>query len=226
MALLIHIFLLSCPGLFWATTFYHETCPTYRRRNLIVMLLATEIVMLACNLNFLFASAYLNDMTVSCQGSTDFLSSVSVLASFTSPAEPPSSVSLSMPTGTNCPCSVKQGAELWHQQAMQQQQWQPQPLGQKQIPESMLRQHPISVSNLNAPLCRMYGPNCSLKLQLAQTQAKSSSPSLAWPWQAASVKCMALQAFRCMDIIHELSRRENSAGKCISPSVHSHHHHP
>mmetsp|Transcript_29388 Transcript_29388/g.74939 ORF Transcript_29388/g.74939 Transcript_29388/m.74939 type:complete len:241 (-) Transcript_29388:242-964(-) len=33
------------------------------RRNLIVMLLATEIVMLACNLNFLFASAYLNDMT-------------------------------------------------------------------------------------------------------------------------------------------------------------------
>ncbi len=36
-----------------------------RRRNLIVMLLATEIVMLACNLNFLFASAYLNDMTVS-----------------------------------------------------------------------------------------------------------------------------------------------------------------
>jgi NADH:ubiquinone oxidoreductase subunit K len=34
------------------------------RRNLIVMLLATEIVMLACNLNFLFAAAYLNDMTV------------------------------------------------------------------------------------------------------------------------------------------------------------------
>mmetsp|Transcript_1592 Transcript_1592/g.2463 ORF Transcript_1592/g.2463 Transcript_1592/m.2463 type:complete len:234 (-) Transcript_1592:633-1334(-) len=33
------------------------------RRNLIVMLLATEIVMLACNLNFLFAAAYLNDMT-------------------------------------------------------------------------------------------------------------------------------------------------------------------
>jgi NADH:ubiquinone oxidoreductase subunit K len=35
------------------------------RRNLIVMLLCTEIVMLACNMNFLFASAYLNDMTVS-----------------------------------------------------------------------------------------------------------------------------------------------------------------
>lgn len=34
------------------------------RRNLIVMLLCTEIVMLACNMNFLFASAYLNDMTV------------------------------------------------------------------------------------------------------------------------------------------------------------------
>lgn len=33
------------------------------RRNLIVMLLATEIVMLACNLNFLFAAAYFNDMT-------------------------------------------------------------------------------------------------------------------------------------------------------------------
>mmetsp|Transcript_9992 Transcript_9992/g.21344 ORF Transcript_9992/g.21344 Transcript_9992/m.21344 type:complete len:271 (-) Transcript_9992:443-1255(-) len=33
------------------------------RRNLIVMLLCTEIVMLACNMNFLFASAYLNDMT-------------------------------------------------------------------------------------------------------------------------------------------------------------------
>lgn len=33
------------------------------RRNLIVMLLTTEIVMLACNLNFLFAAAYLNDMT-------------------------------------------------------------------------------------------------------------------------------------------------------------------
>lgn len=42
------------------------------RRNLIVMLLATEIVMLACNLNFLFASAYLNDMTV---GVVPFLSS-------------------------------------------------------------------------------------------------------------------------------------------------------
>ncbi len=40
-------------------------CCYLRRRNLIVMLLATEIVMLACNLNFLFASAYLNDMTVS-----------------------------------------------------------------------------------------------------------------------------------------------------------------
>ncbi|MEW5302267.1 MAG: hypothetical protein WDW36_005068 [Sanguina aurantia] len=33
------------------------------RRNLIVMLLCTEIVMLACNLNFLFAASYLNDMT-------------------------------------------------------------------------------------------------------------------------------------------------------------------
>lgn len=33
------------------------------RRNLIVMLLCTEIVMLACNMNFLFAAAYLNDMT-------------------------------------------------------------------------------------------------------------------------------------------------------------------
>ena len=33
------------------------------RRNLIVMLLCTEIVMLAANMNFLFASAYLNDMT-------------------------------------------------------------------------------------------------------------------------------------------------------------------
>jgi NADH:ubiquinone oxidoreductase subunit K len=39
------------------------------RRNLIVMLLATEIVMLACNLNFLFAAAYLNDMTVRSAGS-------------------------------------------------------------------------------------------------------------------------------------------------------------
>lgn len=35
------------------------------RRNLIVMLLATEIVMLACNMNFLFGAAYLNDMMVS-----------------------------------------------------------------------------------------------------------------------------------------------------------------
>lgn len=35
------------------------------RRNLIVMLLTAEIVMLACNLNFLFAAAYLNDMMVS-----------------------------------------------------------------------------------------------------------------------------------------------------------------
>lgn len=34
------------------------------RRNILVMLLCTEIVMLACNMNFLFASAYLNDMTV------------------------------------------------------------------------------------------------------------------------------------------------------------------
>lgn len=33
------------------------------RRNIIVMLLCTEILMLACNMNFLFASAYLNDMT-------------------------------------------------------------------------------------------------------------------------------------------------------------------
>lgn len=33
------------------------------RRNIIVLLLCTEIVMLACNMNFLFASAYLNDMT-------------------------------------------------------------------------------------------------------------------------------------------------------------------
>ena len=33
------------------------------RRNLIVMLLCTEIVMLAANMNVLFASAYLNDMT-------------------------------------------------------------------------------------------------------------------------------------------------------------------
>ncbi|GAX76361.1 hypothetical protein CEUSTIGMA_g3807.t1 [Chlamydomonas eustigma] len=33
------------------------------RRNIIVMLLCTEIVMLACNMNFLFAAAYLNDMT-------------------------------------------------------------------------------------------------------------------------------------------------------------------
>ena len=38
------------------------------RRNLIVMLLCTEIVMLACNMNFLFASAYLNDMTVRVRG--------------------------------------------------------------------------------------------------------------------------------------------------------------
>ena len=35
------------------------------RRNIIVMLLCTEIVMLACNMNFLFGSAYFNDMTVS-----------------------------------------------------------------------------------------------------------------------------------------------------------------
>jgi hypothetical protein len=35
------------------------------RRNIIVMLLCTEVVMLACNMNFLFAAAYLNDMTVS-----------------------------------------------------------------------------------------------------------------------------------------------------------------
>lgn len=34
------------------------------RRNLIVMLLATEVVMLACNLNFLFGAAYLNDIAV------------------------------------------------------------------------------------------------------------------------------------------------------------------
>lgn len=33
------------------------------RRNLIVMLLSAEVVMLACNMNFLFASAYLNDIT-------------------------------------------------------------------------------------------------------------------------------------------------------------------
>ncbi|GFH12674.1 uncharacterized protein HaLaN_08402 [Haematococcus lacustris] len=33
------------------------------RRNIIVMLLCTELVMLACNLNFLYAAAYLNDMT-------------------------------------------------------------------------------------------------------------------------------------------------------------------
>jgi len=32
------------------------------RRNLIVMLLTTEIVMLACNLNFLFGAAYMNDL--------------------------------------------------------------------------------------------------------------------------------------------------------------------
>lgn len=35
------------------------------RRNLIVMLLTTEIVMLACNLNFLFGAAYMNDIVVS-----------------------------------------------------------------------------------------------------------------------------------------------------------------
>lgn len=33
------------------------------RRNLIVLMLSSEIVMLACNMNFLFASAYLNDIT-------------------------------------------------------------------------------------------------------------------------------------------------------------------
>ena len=33
------------------------------RRNLIVLLLCTEVVMLACNMNFLFGAAYLNDMT-------------------------------------------------------------------------------------------------------------------------------------------------------------------
>jgi len=35
------------------------------RRNLIVMLLTTEVVMLACNLNFLFGAAYMNDLVVS-----------------------------------------------------------------------------------------------------------------------------------------------------------------
>jgi len=38
------------------------------RRNLIVMLLTTEIVMLACNLNFLFGAAYMNDIAVGCWG--------------------------------------------------------------------------------------------------------------------------------------------------------------
>lgn len=33
------------------------------RRNLIILLLSAETVMLACNMNFLFASAYLNDIT-------------------------------------------------------------------------------------------------------------------------------------------------------------------
>jgi hypothetical protein len=33
------------------------------RRNLIVLMLSSEVVMLACNMNFLFASAYLNDIT-------------------------------------------------------------------------------------------------------------------------------------------------------------------
>ncbi len=33
------------------------------RRNLIILLLSAETVMLACNMNFLFAAAYLNDIT-------------------------------------------------------------------------------------------------------------------------------------------------------------------
>ncbi len=33
------------------------------RRNLIILLLSAETVMLACNMNFLFAAAYLNDVT-------------------------------------------------------------------------------------------------------------------------------------------------------------------
>lgn len=52
-------FLLSTDIMFWSGLIGAVVF----RRNLIVMLLATEIVMLACNLNFLFASAYFNDMT-------------------------------------------------------------------------------------------------------------------------------------------------------------------
>jgi hypothetical protein len=55
-----HAFMLSTDVMFWSGLIG----AVIFRRNLIVMLLATEIVMLACNLNFLFAAAYLNDMTV------------------------------------------------------------------------------------------------------------------------------------------------------------------
>lgn len=56
--LLGNTFLLTTDVMFWSGLIG----AVIFRRNLIVMLLTAEIVMLACNLNFLFAAAYLNDM--------------------------------------------------------------------------------------------------------------------------------------------------------------------
>ncbi|GFH07111.1 uncharacterized protein HaLaN_01866 [Haematococcus lacustris] len=54
-----HAFLVATDIMFWSGL----VGAAVFRRNIIVMLLCTELVMLACNLNFLYAAAYLNDMT-------------------------------------------------------------------------------------------------------------------------------------------------------------------
>lgn len=72
-------------GQLWGSAFHLTTDlmfwtgllgPLFFRRNLIVMLLCTELVMLACNMNFLFASAYFNDMSVSGRKTAAFQHSI------------------------------------------------------------------------------------------------------------------------------------------------------
>ena len=58
---LAHAYMLATDIMFWSGLIGGIVF----RRNLIVLLLTTEVVMLACNLNFLFGAAYLNDMAVS-----------------------------------------------------------------------------------------------------------------------------------------------------------------